>query len=176
MTTHIAVLKTYIFALFFGATVLCLPAMAQSPENTAAAQAGNIALQGAFIRATLPRAKVGAAYVTITNKGETDERLVSVTTPVGDQAVVHEMVEENEVMTMHSLQDGLAIPAGETVSLLPGVTHIMIYGLDAPLRVGQTVDLTLTFETAGDITVGFDVLKLNARNHPDMVSVAQDGN
>lgn len=168
MTTQIAVLKAYIFALFFGATVLSLPAMAQSPENTAAAQAGDIALHGAFIRATLPHATVGAAYVTITNRGATDERLVSVTASVGDHAVVHEMVEENEVMTMRSLPDGLVIPAGETVSLRPGVTHIMIHGLEAPLAVGQSVDLTLTFEAAGDVTVDFDVLNLNARSHPDM--------
>ncbi|MCL4147399.1 UNVERIFIED_CONTAM: hypothetical protein GTU68_026851 [Idotea baltica] len=131
---------------------------------------------GAFIRVTLPRSPTGAAYVTITNDGATDERLMSVTTPVGDRVVVHEMSEENDIMTMRTLPDGLSIPAGEAVSLVPGVTHIMIYGLDSPLGVAQTVDLTLTFETAGDAIVSFDVLKLNAFSHPDMDTAGQRGN
>lgn len=168
MTTHAAFWKTITLALFLGGMNLTLPAVAQTQDPAVGVQAGDLALKGAFIRATLPRAKVGAAYVIISNDGETDERLLSVTASVGDRAVVHEMVKENDVMTMRSLPDGLLIPAGETVSLIPGVTHIMIYGLEAPLVVGQAVDLTLTFETVGEVEVSFDVLKMNARSHPDM--------
>ncbi|MEP3333111.1 copper chaperone PCu(A)C [Sedimentitalea sp.] len=174
--TKRALLKSGILALFFGAAGLSMPAMAQSPEHPATVHAGDLTLKGAFIRATLPRSPTGAAYVTITNDGSTDDRLMSVTTPVGDRAVLHEMVEENDIMPMRTLSDGLSIPVGETVSLVPGVTHIMIYGLDAPLVMGQTIDLSLTFETAGDVIVSFDVLKLNALSHPDMDTEGQRGN
>ena len=41
------------------------------------------------------------------------------------------------------------IPAGQTVTLSPGGTHIMLLGLTQPLREGQSFPLTLSFDHAG---------------------------
>jgi copper(I)-binding protein len=170
------ILIPYILALFLGAAALSTPAVAQTAYDISETQVGDLVLKGAFIRETMPRAPVGSAYVTITNRGATDDRLVSVSAAFADKVVVHEMVQKNDIMSMLSLPDGLLIPAGETFSLIPGVTHMMIYGLDAPLVRGQTAYLTLTFEEAGDVSVGFDILKLNARSHPDMNKFDQQEN
>ena len=35
----------------------------------------------------------------------------------------------------------------------PGGYHIMLMGLDAPLKEGDEIELTLTFEKAGDVKV-----------------------
>jgi len=47
------------------------------------------------------------------------------------------------------------IPAGQPVTLKPGGEHIMLMGLNGPLREGQSFPLTLTFEKAGarEVTV-----------------------
>ena len=47
----------------------------------------------------------------------------------------------------------LEIPAGGTVQLAPGGYHIMLIGLTKDLKVGDTVQVTLKFEKAGDVTV-----------------------
>jgi hypothetical protein len=47
----------------------------------------------------------------------------------------------------------LEIPAGGTVQLAPGGYHIMLIGLTKDLNVGDTVQVTLKFEKAGDVTV-----------------------
>ncbi|MCC7077672.1 MAG: copper chaperone PCu(A)C [Acidimicrobiia bacterium] len=42
--------------------------------------------------------------------------------------------------------ESIDIPAGETVSLKRGSYHVMLIDLAAPLQVGETVPITLTFE------------------------------
>jgi hypothetical protein len=127
---------------------------------------GDLEISGAFIRATLPRAPVGSAYLTIVNHGTSDDRLVSVTAPVGHEVQIHEMTVSDGVMTMRELSEGLPVPQGETVRLEPGGKHLMIMGLAGPLEKGQSLELTLHFESAGEVVIRFDILSMNARG-PD---------
>ncbi len=55
-------------------------------------------------------------------------------------------------MTMRPI-DSLELPAGETVTLEPGGYHIMLIELVAPLETGQEIEVTLTFENAGERTI-----------------------
>lgn len=53
--------------------------------------------------------------------------------------------------------DRIEIPAGGTVRLEPGGYHLMLMDLTEMPAVGSTVELTLTFETAGDVVVQAEV-------------------
>ena len=55
-------------------------------------------------------------------------------------------------MTMQPIES-LELPAGETVALEPGGYHIMLVDLVAPLETGQEIEVTLTFENAGERTI-----------------------
>ena len=178
MTDWTLTMKTAILPLLIAVGLIGQPALAQHQDHGPAAQAqiGEIAITGAFIRATLPRAPVGGAYLTITNAGSEDDRLLGATAPVGRNVELHEMSMQDGVMSMHLMTEGLPIPAGETVTLDPNGMHLMINGLTERLQEGGTVELVLTFETAGAVTVPFDILALNARAHPDWpVQGAADG-
>jgi copper(I)-binding protein len=118
---------------------------------------GDLEITGAFTRATLPNAPVGGGYLTITNNGAADDRLVSVSTPLAGTSQIHEMKMEGDVMKMNELPDGLAIPAGESVSLAPGGYHLMFMGLTGPFVEGQSIAVTLTFEKAGTVEVQLPV-------------------
>ncbi|MFM8856421.1 MAG: copper chaperone PCu(A)C [Actinomycetota bacterium] len=59
-------------------------------------------------------------------------------------------------MTMRPVSS-VVLPAGETVMLMPGGYHIMLLDLAAPLEVGQTFDVTLTFANAGTKVVTVEV-------------------
>jgi len=52
----------------------------------------------------------------------------------------------------------IALPAGTAVELKPGGYHIMLIDLVNPLEVGTTVQLILTFEMAGAVTIDVPVL------------------
>ena len=95
----------------------------------------------------------GAAYLSITNHGDSDDRLVAAESDVAQVVEIHDMVVENEVMSMVHLEDGLPIPAGETVVLEPMSLHLMLISLNESIMPGTSFEITLTFEQAGELTV-----------------------
>ncbi|MBR9764109.1 MAG: DUF1775 domain-containing protein [Rhodobacteraceae bacterium] len=128
---------------------------------------GDLTLSGGYSRATLPNAPVGGGFLTVTNTGSTDDRLISVETPVAEKGEIHEMAMEGEVMRMRALDDGLVIPAGESVELKPGSYHLMFMKLQQPLVEGESVDVTLTFEHAGSVTLPLPIGAPNAKGAHD---------
>jgi len=129
---------------------------------------GSLEIVGAFSRATLPNAPVGGGFLTIVNSGEAD-RLVSVTSAVAGDVQLHEMSMQGDVMKMRQLEDGIEIPAGETITLSPGGLHIMFMGLKQAFVEGETIPLTLTFEKAGAVEITLIVAEPAAESadHPD---------
>ncbi|CCE01142.1 conserved hypothetical protein [Bradyrhizobium sp. STM 3809] len=67
------------------------------------------------------------------------------------------------VMVMRPVEEGLPIPAGQTVALTSGGLHLMLTGLKAPLVEGRSVAVTLQFERAGKMAVLLDVLGVGAQ-------------
>lgn len=121
---------------------------------------GALQISGAYARATPPGAPVGGAFMTIANSGAED-RLTAVRAPaLTDDAQIHEMAMQGEVMQMRALPDGLAVPAGGSVELKPGGYHIMFMQLKKPLVAGETVPVTLEFEHAGAVEVPLTVQPL----------------
>jgi copper(I)-binding protein len=128
--------------------------------GTALAQPIQLEVDNAWAGATPGKAENGAAYVTITSP--TADRLVSASTPVAKKAELHTMSMQGMVMKMRPVS-GVDIPPGQAVTLKPGGEHIMLMGLNQPLRVGQSFPLTLDFEKAGPRTVTVTVEKAGAK-------------
>ncbi|TXI04163.1 MAG: copper chaperone PCu(A)C [Rhizobium sp.] len=101
----------------------------------------------------VPGTPVGGGYMTITNKGDTDGRLVAASSPRAATVQIHEMKMDNDVMIMRELPDGLPVPAGKTVELKPGGYHVMFMKVAEPFLQGQTVHTTLISEKAGSVDV-----------------------
>jgi len=122
---------------------------------------GGIRIDEAWARATPGAAKTGAAYLTITNTGTAPDRLVAITSPAANHAEAHSMTMTNGVMEMRALGP-VTIAPGQAVTFAPSGNHIMLEGLKAPLKEGQTVALTLTFEHAGARDVIASIEKIGA--------------
>jgi copper(I)-binding protein len=127
--------------------------------NTALAQTNQLEVSNAWARATAAKAENGAAYLTILSP--TPDRLLSASSPAAKKAELHTMEMAGMVMKMRPVA-GLDIPAGQPVALKPGGEHIMLIGLQQPLREGQSFTLTLNFEKAGARTVSVAVEKAGA--------------
>jgi periplasmic copper chaperone A len=126
-----------------------------------------IEISHAWARATASNAKTGAAYLTIVNNGSGDDRLVAISGPVAAKAELHVSAMDNGVMKMRPLA-AVDVKPGATAELKPGGMHIMLVGLAAPLKEGQSFPLALTFEKAGTIPVTVTVEKAGAMGMPDM--------
>ena len=85
-----------------------------------------------------------------------DDSLLSATSPVCDHVEIHKMTETNGIMQMRKVQR-LDVPATRQTSLSPQGYHVMLMGLKSPLRDGTTFPLTLTFKSAGHMTLSVSV-------------------
>ena len=142
--------------------LLCALALAIACATTAQAAdftIGNITISGPWIRATPGKVPNGAGYLTLHNQGA-DDRIVSISSTVSPRAELHTHIADGDIMRMRRLEDGLELASGSTVMLAPHGHHIMLMGLKAPLKAGDTVDLTLTFEKAGKLTIDVPVMPL----------------
>ena len=102
-----------------------------------------------WARESAPGQATAAAYFTVTNAGNGDDRLVEVSSPAAAAAALHSSSSADGVARMRALGDGLAIPARSTVELKPGGTHVMLMGLRQPLTAGGKLDLELRFAASG---------------------------
>jgi copper(I)-binding protein len=68
---------------------------------------------------------------------------------------------------MRPLEQGIALPAGAKVVFKPGGYHIMFMELKEPLKQGDMVKGTLTFEKAGSVEVEFKVGAIGAKEGTD---------
>jgi copper(I)-binding protein len=159
-------------ALLLGA---CGSDSSDSSETSAATAEAGITVEGAWARTSPMMASAGAAYMTLTSS--VDDRLSGVAVDAGIAATVelHETVMAGgmaggmtddtagdtagsmpvttEPTMMMQPVDGIDLPAGTAVELKPGGYHIMLLDLVAPLEMGQTFTITLTFEQAGSVEV-----------------------
>jgi copper(I)-binding protein len=84
--------------------------------------------------------------VAIVNDGDEDEQLVGVSGPDFTGVVV----DEGEITTTPSV----TIPAGETVFTDgPEGPVVVLAGIDETLRTSESLEVTFTFEQAGEVTV-----------------------
>ena len=122
-------------------TLAAAVALAAAPALSFA----QVAVGDPWVRATVPQQQASGAFMTLT--APQGARLVGASSPVAGVVEVHEMKREGDVMRMRAI-DGLDLPAGRAVKLEPGGYHVMLMSLKQTLNVGETVPLTLIFESA----------------------------
>ena len=140
-------------------------AMGAMMVEPGAAHAGSIDILSGFARAMPPGAPSGSAYLTIVNHGAQDDRLLAASSAVGT-VQLHQMSVDKAMMTMSSLPDGIALPAGSRIELKPGGMHLMFVDVTQPFRQGSMVQVTLTFEKAGSVEIFLPVAPLGATDMP----------
>ncbi|HRL20850.1 MAG TPA: copper chaperone PCu(A)C [Alcaligenes sp.] len=117
-----------------------------------------------WVRATVTGQQATGAFMTLQSTDQA--KLVGVRSPLTQQAEIHEMVMDKDVMRMRQVQH-IDLPAGKAVELKPGSYHIMLMGLKQQVNAGSDVDLTLLIETAAgqkqEIAVRAPVRALNAK-------------
>jgi copper(I)-binding protein len=100
----------------------------------------------------------GAVYLTIEG-GDADAALsgVSVSPDVAAMAQIHQtVIRDDGVMAMTRIPH-VEIPAGSTVMMVPGGMHVMLMELAEPLEIGDTLDMTLTFDNGTELTTTVEV-------------------
>lgn len=119
-------------------------------------------------RATVANQRTGGAYLTIENKGKLADKLVGASSPVAKSVEIHTMAMDGNVMKMREVGQ-IEIPASGRVEMKPGAGyHLMLMGLQQPLKPGDSFPMTLVFEKAGKAEVKMKVQEKKDAGHGGM--------
>ncbi len=163
--TSIALVQRLFVLLSLALVALAALALFPAAAGTAV-QVGDLSIENPWARATAPSARNGAAFFTVTNDGASD-RLIAASADVAEVVELHTHIMDGPVMRMRQVE-AIDVTGGTTTALQPGGLHVMLIGLHKPLVEGEQFPLTLTFETAGSVTVEVSVRSLGATGmHPE---------
>lgn len=94
-----------------------------------------------------------AAYVSISNGTASKDSIVSLSSQAAGRTEIHESYKgENGISGMRPAP-GQVVQSGEDLYLQPGGLHIMLMELNADLAVGDSVNITITFDKVGAKTM-----------------------
>ena len=139
--------------MFAAAASLLLAGTAEARDL----KVGPLMLSALQIRSTVAGVPTGAAYLTIANTGKTADKLLSIDCACADAAMMHRTEIKGGVSSM-TMVGSVVVPAGGKVAFTPGGLHVMLVGVKGPLKAGKTQAMTLTFEKAGTVKAGFDIV------------------
>ncbi|MCL4875033.1 MAG: copper chaperone PCu(A)C [Anaerolineae bacterium] len=126
--------------------------MEAPPSVHVLGECSGIQIAGAWARPSV--APNSAVYATIFNLTEEEDTLVGGSVAAAEVVEIHDMtMSADGVMSMFPVEGGLKIPAGGMAQLKPGSLHVMLINLSETLDAGNTLEVTLTFANAGDITL-----------------------
>lgn len=151
-------MKLVDFARPFGAALLALAMLATTPATAAEISSGDLTIAHAKARPNLPN-RPAAAYMTISNAGAEDDRLLAARSESFGTIELHTVQHSDGVMKMMPVE-AVEVPAGGNAVLEPGGMHLMLFDAAERFKIGDRFDAVLIFEKAGDITVTFDVKKV----------------
>jgi copper(I)-binding protein len=140
-------------AIVFGA------ALAGALAGAAPAGAGSSIVVGNVW--SRPATTTAVVYMSIRNGGSSGDSLIGVSSPAARHAELHESTSSGGSMAgmpatapMVSMKSvaSAPVPAGGQLVLQPGGYHIMLIGLSAPWKLGNTFLIRLHFKHAGWIS------------------------
>jgi len=123
------------------------PAFAQDHPET-------LHIHDAYARVNGGIGATGAAFFTVHNNGTADDRIIGARADIADKVELHtHIMDEAGVMKMVEVKEGFPVPAGDMHMLERGADHVMLMGLKAELKDGDTFPLTVVFDSGAEVTV-----------------------
>ncbi len=114
--------------------------------------AADINVDNVRARTSKPGANNSAIFMNIKNNSDADVKLIEVKSSVCKSTEMHTHKHENGMKSMVQVPDIEIAKKGET-KLEPGGLHVMLMGLNQPLKDGDKVDLWMKFSNGETITL-----------------------
>jgi copper(I)-binding protein len=101
------------------------------------------------------------------NGGDKDVKVMKADNPASKLTELHTHINDNGVMKMRPVA-AIEIKAKGETKLQPGGLHVMLINLKAPMKEGDVVPITLTFDDGSSKNVDAKVMKPVAAGMPAM--------
>lgn len=134
-------MKKYLYSVLFLSLALVPVVGAETP---------GLIVSDAWVRALPPGQPNTAAYMTITNPGAVAVIITGASTEIADRAEIHWTREVDGLQRMEQLPQ-LQLAPGQSVTLAPGGTHLMLLGLKQMPAPGENVQLCLQLAQGAEV-------------------------
>lgn len=115
----------------------------------------------AYARASRPGAPTGAVFMVLTNVSDTEVKVTGASSPAAKITQLHSTTEDDDgVMRMREIENGVTIPPGESFAFKRGGDHIMLMGLTHLFKPGEDIEIMLKFEAFEPQTIVVPVAQM----------------
>jgi hypothetical protein len=132
-----------------------------------AGAADHVTVQDPYVRLAPPNAPATGAFMVIKNNGDKDIKVLKADNPASKVTELHTHLNEGGVMKMRPVQ-AIDIKAKGEAALKPGGLHVMMIDLKAPMKEGDVVPITLTFDDGSSKQVDAKVVRPMVAGTPAM--------
>ena len=128
----------------------------------------NIEIKDAYVRATPPGLVNSAAFMKVENNTSENISIVKATSNLAKNVELHTHDMKDGVMRMYQVPK-IDIPKNGQVELKPGGFHVMLIGLNNPLKKGKIATLSLEFSNGETKTIQAPIKSvMGGMNHKQM--------
>ena len=124
----------------------------------------DIEIEGAYARASIPNVPNSAAFFVIKNNSDKDIAITSANSDVAEKNELHTHIKENQMLKMMKIEK-LVVPAKSSLELKSGGDHVMLMGLKKELKVGDEINLELSFSDGDKKKIKVPVKDLASTMH-----------
>lgn len=121
----------------------------------------SVQITEAYARAVPPNSPASAVFLTLHNRSDQEQRLVSATSDVANVVELHNHVKQDGMMQMRKINH-ISIPAKGKTTLKPGGLHIMLIQLKQALAVDSTIAITLRFADGSEQALTVPVREISS--------------
>ena len=132
--------------------------------SIAAVFGADVEIEGAYARASIPNVPNSAAFFVIKNNSDKDIAITSANSDVAEKNELHTHIKENKMMKMIKIEK-LVVPAKSSLELKSGGDHVMLMGLKKELKVGDEINLELSFSDGDKKSIKVPVKDLASTMH-----------
>ena len=132
--------------------------------SIAAVFGADVEIEGAYARASIPNVPNSAAFFVIKNNSDKDIAITSANSDIAEKNELHTHIKENKMMKMMKIEK-LVVPAKSSLELKSGGDHVMLMGLKKELKVGDEINLELSFSDGDKKSIKVPVKDLASTIH-----------
>ena len=120
--------------------------------------------ENAWVPWAPPGLKVHVAYMTIVNRGATDQIIVSAESPDYERIELHRSVIKDGVSTMEAIGE-VKVPANGRVEFAPTGLHLMLIGPRRPPALDGHVQIVLRLSSGEEVDVSAVIRRRDDAGH-----------
>lgn len=143
---------------------ICILALMLLCLQSLSVHAADLIIEETWVRMPPPVAETAAAYMKLSNQGDTPIVIESIQSDAVEKVEFHHMSMDNGMMHMAEMKK-VSLNAGESLVFQAGSDHLMMIGLKKVLKAGDIVSFQLKTKDGSEYSIQAEVRDMRVQQH-----------